>query len=46
MTFETEFEKIKYYYDQDFWSKKWVRNAVVQGAITEAEYELIVGEKY
>lgn len=40
------FEKIKYYYDNELWSKYRVREAVRLGRITEEEYEEIVGEPY
>lgn len=40
------FEKVKRYYDEGNWTKKMVRNAVVKGWITEAEYTEIVGEAY
>lgn len=40
------FEKIKKYYDNGFWKKGAVRNAVKMGKITAEEYELIVGEPY
>ena len=40
------FEKIKDYYEKGRWSKAWVRDAVVKGKITAAEYEEIVGEPY
>ena len=34
-----DFEKIKRYYDNGFWTKKMVKNAVVKGKITTEEYE-------
>jgi len=40
------FEKIKNYYDKGLWTKDMVRNAVVKGKITEAQYKLITGEDY
>jgi uncharacterized XkdX family phage protein len=40
------FEKIKYYYDNGLWSKSKVRDAVVKGKITPAQYTLITGEPY
>lgn len=40
------FDRIKELYDTGEWSKKWVKNAVVKGKITEAEYEEITGEVY
>ena len=40
------FDDIKRWYDDGFWSKKKVRNAVIKGKITEEEYEEITGEIY
>lgn len=40
----SKFNKVKGYYDQGFWNKTQVKNAVVKGWITEDEYFLIVGE--
>ena len=40
------FEKIKRYYDSGFWSEDRVKNVVIVGAITEEEFELIVGKKF
>lgn len=37
------FDKIKSYYDRGLWTAEQVRNAVIKGKITEAEYEEIVG---
>ena len=41
-----KYELVKGYYDSGKWSKKAVRNAVVKGWITAAEYEEITGEVY
>ena len=41
-----KFELVKSYYDAGLWKKKAVRNAVVKGWITAAEYEEITGEIY
>ena len=41
-----KFELVKGYYDEGRWKKKAVRNAVVKGWITAAEYEEITGEVY
>ena len=41
-----DFEKIKRYYDNGFWTKKMVKNAVVKGKITTEEYEEITGDPY
>ena len=40
------FEKVKGYYDNGLWSKAKVRDAVVKGWITAAEYKEITGEDY
>jgi len=40
------FEKIKNYYDKGLWTKEMVRNAVIKGKITSAQYKLITGEDY
>ena len=40
------FEKIKQYYDKGLWSEGWVRNAVVKGVITAAQFEEITGQPY
>lgn len=37
---------VKEYYENGYWKKKAVRNAVVKGWITTAEYEEITGEVY
>lgn len=41
-----KFELVKGYYDAGLWKKKAVKNAVVKGWITAAEYEEITGEQY
>lgn len=41
-----KFEKVKKYYDSGLWNKRMVGDAVAKHWITEAEYELIVGEPY
>jgi len=41
-----KFERVKAYYDKGLWGITAVRNAVVKGWITEAEFEEITGEKY
>lgn len=46
MEHSAKFEKVKHYYDNGLWSKTRVKNAVVKGWITEAEYEEITGEPY
>lgn len=40
------FEKIKMYYDNKFWSKEMVGDAVKMKKITAEEYQKIVGEEY
>lgn len=37
---------VKDYYDRGLWKKKAVRNAVLKGWITSAEYREITGESY
>ena len=41
-----KFDLVKGYYDTGKWAKKAVRNAVVRGWITAAEYQEITGEVY
>ena len=41
-----KYEKVKKYYDDGLWNKTKVKNAVVKGWITEAEYAEIVHEPY
>ena len=41
-----KFDLVKGYYDSGKWAKKAVRNAVVKGWITAAEYQEITGEVY
>ena len=40
------YEKIKEYYDKGLWNKTMVRNAVIKGKITTAQYEEIVHEPF
>ena len=40
------FEQVKRYYDKGLWSIERVRNAVLKGWITEAEFFLITQEEY
>lgn len=40
------FKKIKKWYDQGFWTKQMVANAVTKGVLTPEQYEEIVGELY
>lgn len=46
MEHSTKFNKVKGFYDNGFWTKAMVRNAVVKGWITAEEYEEITGEAY
>ena len=46
MEHSAHFEKVKHYYDQKLWNETRVRNAVVKGWITEAEFEEITGSDY
>lgn len=39
-------EKIKYYFDCGFWTVEMVKNAVIKGKITVADFETITGIKY
>lgn len=41
-----KFELVKGYYDTGKWAKKAVKNAVIKGWITAAEYLEITGEPY
>lgn len=41
-----KFEKVKNYYDTGLWNLARVRNAVVKGWITEAEFKEITGKDY
>lgn len=46
MEHSTKFNKVKSFYDNGFWTKAMVRNAVVKGWITAKEFEEITGEIY
>jgi hypothetical protein len=39
-------QKIESYYSASLWTLEMVRNAVVKGKITAAEYQEITGEEY
>ena len=41
-----KFETVKKYYDLGLWTEEQVRNAVVKGWITAAEFKTITGKKY
>lgn len=45
-THSKNFELVKGFYDDGRWSITRVRNAVIKGWITEAEYEEITGYDY
>ena len=40
------FENIKKWYEAGFWTEPMVRNAVVKGKLTEAEFAEITGQTY
>ncbi len=40
------FEKVKYNYEEGFWSKQQVKMAVRKGIISKEQYKTITGEKY
>lgn len=40
------FKRIKKWYDQGFWTKQMVAQAVAKGVLTAEQYEAIVGEAY
>ena len=42
----SKYDKVKYYYDTGLWSIQRVRDAVVKGWITAAEFETITGTPY
>lgn len=46
MEHSKKYEKVKNYYDRGVWTIDMVRNAVVKGWITEAEFTEITGEEY
>lgn len=46
MEHSPKFEKVKSYYDKGLWKESRVREAVVKGWITEAEFEEITGQPY
>ena len=45
-THSPKYEKVKGYYDNGYWSKKKVHDAVIKGWITAEEFEEITGEPY
>jgi len=46
MEYSKNYNKVKTYYEEEFWNESKVRNAVVKGWITEEEFFDIVGIKY
>ena len=42
----SKYETVKRYYDKGYWTIAMVRNAVVKGWITAAQYKEITGEDY
>ena len=42
----SQYKKIKAYYDTGLWNKTRVKNMVIKNIITEEEYEAITKEKY
>ena len=41
-----KFLKVKRYYDAGYWNKEMVRNTVVKGWISDAEFAEITGDNY
>ncbi len=41
-----KFEQVKGFYDMGVWNEAKLRNAVVKGWITEAEFQAITGKSY
>lgn len=46
MAYSKNFDKVKYYFDEQLWSIYRVGEAVKRGWITAEEYEEITGEPY
>ena len=44
--YSKKFDTVKRYYDLKMWNEDKVRNAVVKGWITEAEFTEITGKEY
>ena len=40
------FDRVKYNYDNNGWTKDMVKGAVIMGKITPEEYKLITGDDY
>ncbi len=41
-----DFETFKHYYDLGLWTEEQLRNAVLKGRITDAEFKEITGKDY
>ena len=41
-----KFDKVKYFYESELWSKNMVKTAVKKGVITKEQYTEITGEVY
>lgn len=46
MAYSKNYEKVKNFYDCGVWNEARVRNAVLKGWITAAEYKEITGADY
>lgn len=46
MEHSNKYDKVKYYYDNGFWTLDMVKNAVIKGWITEEEFYEITGIDY
>ncbi len=46
MAHSAKYAMVKEFYDVGVWPEVRVKNAVVQGCITEAEYKTITGKTY
>lgn len=46
MEHSEKYEEVKTYYNNGFWKKRAVKNAVKKNWITSEEYEEITGEPY
>ena len=46
MAQSTKYAMVKEFYDSGVWNESKVKNAVVKGYITEAEYKEITGKTY
>lgn len=42
----SKYDKVKYYYDNGYWSIQRVRDAVAKGWITAEQFEEITGKPY